>query len=204
MKDKKIITKENYKQIMLKRGIIACWVLLGVCLAIKLLGGDFFAIASDNETFISFCNFCDTSIIKYVIYYVCFVFTFINHAVMTSPENTIKSKRFIIYVIIVTCVWTVKLLFELLGFDNNLLVYNIVSVVLSYIALVVYSKKYWQPLVVIAYDFVLSFISAFIKNVGLGTLLTNSFLMTTIFAIDYYIMLTLSSLYRKKNYKKEG
>ena len=56
MKNKKIITPENYKEIMLKRGIISCWILLAICLIIKICGGNYFAIVCNSENFINFCK----------------------------------------------------------------------------------------------------------------------------------------------------
>lgn len=38
---KEVVTEDNYKQIVLKRMIIICWVILFVCFIIKIFGGDF-------------------------------------------------------------------------------------------------------------------------------------------------------------------
>jgi hypothetical protein len=47
----------------------------------------------------------------------------------------------------------------------------------------------------------LALISSLVKSISIDNTLTNSFLMTSIFMIDYYILLCLSALYRK--YRKE-
>ena len=49
----------------IKRAIILCWVLLAVCFAIKLFGGNWFEIVCANEHFIKFCDFIDRAYINY-------------------------------------------------------------------------------------------------------------------------------------------
>ena len=68
------ITRENYRQIILKRAIIACWVILIVCFIIKLFGGNFFNIISNNERFIQLCKFIDNTWLYYVVGYINYIF----------------------------------------------------------------------------------------------------------------------------------
>ena len=94
MKDKVVITRENYRQIMLKRAIISCWVILVVCFIIKLFGGNFFAIVCNDEKFIKVCEFINNSVIKYIIYYLLFLFTYFNFLLIVKPEVNLKSKMY--------------------------------------------------------------------------------------------------------------
>ena len=66
---------KDYKEIILKRAIILCWILLIICFIIKLCGGNYFNIMCNNENFIRFCNFIENSIIKYIIYLFSFIFS---------------------------------------------------------------------------------------------------------------------------------
>lgn len=44
---------------ILRTAIIICWVVLAVCFIIKIFGGKYFEIATNNETFITVCEFVD-------------------------------------------------------------------------------------------------------------------------------------------------
>lgn len=196
MKDKVAITRENYKQIILKRAIISCWVILIVCFIIKLFGGNFFAIVCNDEKFIRVCDYIENSFVKYIIYYLLFMFTYFNFFIIVNPMGTIKSKYIFVYIFYCTILWLIKLLFEVLDMDN-LIVYNIFTCCFTYLILILYTKKYKNSLIIIIYDFILAIVSVITKNIGLSNILTDSFLITIIFSIDYYIMLLLTSLYRK-------
>ena len=45
----RVVTEDNYKQVVLKRMIALCWVLLGVCFVVKIFGGNFFAFVGESE-----------------------------------------------------------------------------------------------------------------------------------------------------------
>ena len=203
MKGKRLITKENYKEIMLKRGIISCWVLLGICLAIKLLGGNFFKIACNNETFISFCNFMDDSVLRFIIYYITFIYTSLMLIMSVEPKIKFKSKKILLYLFVITIVWILKLLIELDILPVNVIVYNIGVCVVLYFVLLLFSKRPLLSLIIVIYDFVLALASAIVKDIGLSGAITDSFMIDTLFLIDYYILLTLTMLYRKKKILKE-
>ena len=64
----------------IKRAIILCWILLAVCFAIKLFGGNWFEIVCANEHFIKFCDFIDKAYINYplsCVFYITSNFFFI-------------------------------------------------------------------------------------------------------------------------------
>ena len=44
---------------VLKRAIVLCWIALAFCFIIKICGGNFFAIAVENERFIAVCKYVD-------------------------------------------------------------------------------------------------------------------------------------------------
>lgn len=63
MKIKVATNEENYAQVVLKRAIVICWVLLFVCFAVKIFGGDFFNIICERDNFSKFCEFVDGSVL---------------------------------------------------------------------------------------------------------------------------------------------
>lgn len=204
MKKHEVVTKENYREIVLKRTIISCWIILAICFIIKIFGGNFFNIVCETEEFVKFCNYCDTSFVRYIIYFAYFMFETIMFALILTPNKPINKFRFILYLIFSICFWIVKILVESKIIKIKIEVFSIISLIILYLLLLMYSKKPLYSFVIIIYQFVLVFISSVIKNISFSSTLTNSMLMTVIFFIDYYIELILTFLYvRVKILRKE-
>ena len=199
-KNKVKVTEENYREIVLKRAIILCWVILLICFVIKLFGGDFFNIEGDYGNFAKLCNFIDGTIIKYICYYILFNISMFLVLIMAIPEIKIKSKNFLIYLIVANITWIYKLLIDLGVLNFNTIVINVIDFIIYFIILTLLSRKILRPLITLSLLFLFSFISALTKNIELDDSITNSYLVTIIFSIDYYIMLAISALYSKIKY----
>ena len=196
------ITEDNYREVVLKRAIIICWVLLAICFVIKIFGGNFFAIICTNEKFIKVCEFVDKSIIKYILYYILFNLSMYLLLIIAIPNIKIKSREFIIYLIIINLTWIYKLLLDLNIIYVSTFIINIGDFIIYFLVLLILSRKPIRSFITILLLLIFSLVSAFVKNIGLHGVITDSYLVTTIFLIDYYIMLALSSLYAKKIYLK--
>lgn len=196
-KEKIKVTEENYKEIVLKRAIIVCWVILGICLVIKLFGGDFFNIVCKEENFIKVCDFIDKTFLRYIIYAVEFLIT--NYLLMFIVDGgfKIKSIKSLIYAIVSLCIWCVKLLCELNIISISTLLRNILEFVCLYLLLIIFSRRYIKSILCCVLLFVFSFISSYVKSIGIDSSVTDYFLISQIFAIDYYIMLLLTALYSR-------
>lgn len=200
MEEKIKITEDNYREVVLKRSIILCWVLLAICFVIKIFGGNFFAIVCTNEKFIKVCEFVDNSIIKYIIYYIFFNISMYLLLIIAMPKIKLKSKSFIVYIVIINFTWIYKLLLDLNIIYVSTLIINILDFVIYFIVLLLLSRKPLRSFVAILLLFTFSIISAFVKNIGLHGVVTDTYLIAMIFSIDYYIMLVLSALYSKRIY----
>lgn len=203
MKHELKITKDNYREVVLKRAIIICWVLLAICFVIKIFGGNFFAIVCTNEKFVKICEYCDTSFIRYIIYLAYFIFDAFIILKIIYPQLKFKQSKTWIYVCLCLVLWVIKVLFEnkILTFNNTFM--SIATIVYLYIILALVSKKYVFSFLIIGYDAILSLISSLIKSISLSNFITDSMLITSIFMIDYYIMLILTALYSKLIYNKK-
>jgi hypothetical protein len=202
MRKKETITKDNYLMVIYKRAIITCWVLLLIYLIIKICGGNFFDIVCHNQTFVDFCDKIDKSIVKYIIYYLTFVFASTMLLFITEPKIRIKSIKYLIFIIVITIIWVFKLVFDLNRIKISIAMFNGITVFVLYLTLALFSRKWYKAGAAVAYDFILTLVSVFIKNIGCK-IITDSFLINTIFLIDYYILLTLTMLYSKKSLIKE-
>ena len=204
MGTKNKITEENYKEVVLKRSIIICWVLLAICLVIKLFGGNFFGIVCTNEKFVKFCEYCDTSFIRYVIYFTYFMFESSILILIIKPKLKLRDKTFIMYFITCVLFWLIKVLVELEIIAISVPVFTIISLIILYLISLIYSKRPILSLLVILYQVLLGSMSSILKNISFTSEITDSLLLSFIFSIDYYIVLILTLLYIKKiNIKKE-
>lgn len=203
MEEKVKVDKDNYKEIMLKRSIIICWILLGICFIVKLLGGDYFAIACENERFIKICLFCD----KYYISVVFRMLSFISSSflIMKCVDYNTSKPKTLLFIFMCFIYWCFKHLVEVDIIDISLVANNILDFVILY-ALIFFvidkeqreTKIILKPLIAVSLLFLFSIISAFVKNIGIKGKITNSFFEGFIFMIDYYIMLVLTFLYSRR------
>jgi hypothetical protein len=201
-KEREVVTKDNYKQVVLKRAIILCWVLLGICFIVKIFGGNFFNIVCNNERFISVCHFIDTSIIRYFIYYLTFIYSMLMLYLIVKPKTS--KKNLLLYLLVISLLWVLKLIVEIFNIYINIVFANIMLFVITYLIVFLFTKKPLQSLFVIGYDFVLTLVSAIIKNIGITNAISDYFIIDIIFLIDYYILLTITMLYRKIKTNKEA
>ena len=189
---------KDYKEIILKRAIILCWVLLIICFIIKLCGGNYFDIMCNNENFIKFCNFIENFIIKYIIYLCSFIFSSYLLLKIVKPDFKILSLKSLLFLICCIIVWVFKLLIELNIFTINTLIVNILDFVILYVLLVIFTKRPILSIFAVVLLFVFSIISSLVKGIGIDSSITDNYFVAQIFLIDYYLMLVLSVLYSKK------
>lgn len=189
---------KDYKEIILKRAIILCWILLIICFIIKLCGGNYFNIMCNNENFIRFCNFIENSIIKYIIYLFSFIFSSYLLLKIVKPDFKILSLKSLLFLICCIIVWVFKLLIELNIFTMNTLIVNILDFVILYVLLVIFTKRPILSIFAVVLLFVFSIISSLVKGIGIDSSITDNYFVAQIFLIDYYLMLVLSVLYSKK------
>ena len=201
--DRVAITKGNYKENILKRAIIICWILLAICFIVKLCGGNFFAIACHNEKFISICNFVDNSLIRYIIYFIFFMFESIMIYGIITGGILFKKKETIIYIILCVIYWCFKLIVDLKIINLDTMKMSLIGMVYLLLILEILTRKYWLVPAILILDIVLVSLCTYIKNISFYESLSNSFLLDSIFMIDYYISLILSYLYSKRIKQKK-
>ena len=201
MKDKEVVTKENYKQVVLKRAIILCWVLLAVCFVVKIFGGNFFNIVCENERFIKVCNFIENTFWYYIIAIIFFIAN--NFLVWLAMMGQLKfnKKDTIILVLFLIAFNIVQ---NLLQTIINPLIISFLSTIIRcfIIPIFVFKIKFKRVLIIFCLDFAFQFCTMIIKSLAMFKVISNNFLITIIYMIDYYIMLVLMYLYlyeRNKN-----
>lgn len=204
MKSREVVTKDNYKQIVLKRMIILCWILLAVCFVVKIFGGNFFNIVCQNERFIKVCEYVDENVWCKIV--LGFLSTFIcNFLFYCSINMELKLRRLHLIILIVFCMMSVVFRTTL----SSTLVNNIFNVVQYFILPFIFSNRkhiFNRKLICIISANIMvvlfQFVSIIVKGLSIFEYTTETTLIGLIFQIDIYIMLTLYYL-RLNSIKEE-
>ena len=187
---------------MLKRSIIICWILLAICLVIKLFGGNFFEIVCHNQNFVAFCEFVDSSFVRHILHYFMFMFSSYTLIKIVKPDFKFKSKNNLFCFIYLTLVYGFKKCIEFNIVSLPLFLIDIIDFGLLFIVLFTQSKSWWKSIIAVVLLFVFTLVSTIVKNIGYNEVITTSYLVDFIFMIDYYIMLVLTALYSKKIFNR--
>lgn len=188
------ITKEDYKPKLLKRMIILCWIVLGLCFIVKLFGGNFFNIVCQDERFINFCNYVQNSFWYYVV---SFITSAITHYFIWSimfDVSKFNKKQSIALSIIFIVTFIIQSIMNYYNLSN----YIILMSVIRYIIVPFVFKCNWKRILIVnVLDIIFQLIAMVTKNVNIMGF-DDNVLVALIFMIDYYIMLILTWLYNNK------
>lgn len=195
MNKDKVVTEDNYKQVVLKRMIALCWVLLGICFVVKLFGGNFFAFVGESAVVEYIAKhewlLCIVQFIFYYIQSMLYFGIFIKHKpILTS----------IVSIILFIC----KYLLDIIP------IFLTISLILEVILLIglpiIFKHKWYNVVVIFILLTVFQVVSLFTKNIGIISF-PYEHIVGFVFMIDYYIMLALVFLYSRKgdiNFMKLG
>lgn len=180
--------KNNYKVL-----IISCWSLLGICFLIKVLGGNWFELSTDNQKLINLCNWIDSNISKYFVMgtFYCLSMYLIYLSIMK-----LKIKRHLFMIVSFISIFIIKIFFP------------IIATILEFFALlglpIILSKgKFWKRAVLgIVLMIGFQFISLVIRNIGVYLPDNTPTLISLLLQIDYYIMIVLYYLYSNQTRKE--
>ena len=184
---REVVTEDNYKQIVLKRMIILCWVILLVCFVIKLFGGNFFAYIGESDT-LDFIN--DHKVLQILFQFI--VYCFGTLLVLDVVYN--HNHKLVQYI---SCM----IMFIAKSFIDFGKVFIIIAYVVEFFGLIILPiilKRKWYDvlyinLLVLAY----MVISTIVKNLSIFEFPYTQ-LSGVVYLLDYYIMLVLMHLYSIK------
>lgn len=192
------MTKINVdKARLFRRAIILSWVVLIVCFVVKIFGGNFFEIMTDNENYKALCEFADTHF--FVKYPIALCSSLLCQSLYTLA--VLQECRFTKGQLIAT---TISVLVATLVKYFNSYVGLACDVWLLFLLPLIFLKdvsRSWEVLLAVCLNFGFQIISLATKNLAFGFIDDSTFI-TLIYGIDVYIMCFLYYLYR--NYKKEN
>lgn len=197
--------KNNYQYYVFRRAIHICWVVLAVCLIIKLFGGNYFCIICDNARVVAFVAWIDSHFLgKFALGVVSssISYTFYYLAIMKRRFFTALQAVFV-YASVVGFV-ALRLAFQHIQIIG-LLCDGIQFVLIPYFLCRKELPRWVIPRIIsgIMLLFLFQIISMAIKNLSYHEYTVENTLTATIFMIDVYIMLCLYYLY-SNNLDKRG
>lgn len=162
--------------------IILCWVCLGICVSIKLFGGNYFEIVVTNTRFISICEFIDSTpvflkLLQFVVY---FTTTWLYYNTLIDNPSKLLNLWYIVQ-------FGIKFISPTFS--------RIIELISAFIIPMLYKIQIRK--IILIYVMILAFqlISIFLRSIS-GVVSEYS-LVGLVMSIDHYIMLILLFLYSK-------
>ncbi len=190
----------------IKRAIIACWVMLVACFAIKLFGGNWFEVVCTNEHFLKICEFIEGNKFAYVplslfVYLIPTVFILLSVCRKPKPN---KSQLILIASSLFVC-WAISYISDTAKYFMEIIVISILPTLVPLLdkerkPLREIAKHWYRGILANAIILVFQLLSLITRNIGLKSL-NDNLVITYITLIDYYIMaflFYLNSLSKEK------
>ena len=183
---------------LLRRVIIISWISLALCFVIKIFGGNFFEIMSDNPKYKALCEYADTHLwLDFFVSFISSMYCESLYLLSIIQQYKFKKWQFLICLISVTLSSSIKIFSYSFGWIFDIWLFLLLPICLlgkNY-------KKYWHTIIAFLLTLSFQFISLIVKNIG-DINIAETYFIGIIYSIDVYIMALLYYLYR--NYKKEN
>lgn len=177
------MTKKNFKVL-----ILTCWALLLICLVIKLFGGNWFELNSENTKFIQFCNYVDNTMwLKMILACLIFIFTTLPVICMLYNVKKLSTKMLLIHIPIMIFKSIINWYIVWLGYIIDLIYLIILPIILT--------RNWKRVLLVNVLAFATQLLTILIRSMSINFNFGNTFLEQALYQIDYYIMILLLYLY---------
>ncbi len=184
----------------LKRVIIASWVALAICFAIKMFGGNLFEIICKNEAFVAVCAYKDTHLwLDYIMSGLyCFVSLYF-YSLAILQESKYKLWQLIVVIVTVLVGTAIKIWSYDYGWFFDIWQFGLLHVVFLWKRW----KEYWKILLA----FVLTLVFQVVSMVAKGTTpeaIYNNSIIGMIYSFDVLIMILLYYGYANLIKSKKG
>ena len=199
---KKIIEKfKSFYDDTYGKLITISWVLLALCLIIKLFGGNWFELNTENSKFIDFCLYVDNNMwLKMILACINYLLSgYISLCVILNVKK-FNLKHALIFFPIMICK-------SIIGWYNSIIAF-VIDIIILLVITTLCNKNLKRSIICFIFINAFMIITLLIRNVSFGFgkfNFNNSFVFQMLYQVDYYIMLILFYLYNAKKVKrKEG
>lgn len=191
------MTKKNFKFL-----ILTCWALLLICLVIKLFGGNWFELNSENTKFIQFCNYVDNTMwLKMGIACNNYIFTGYPVICIALNQKHLTIKQTLIFIPLMIFKSIISWYFRIFAGCIDMIILIVLPLLLKRF------KNWKRVLLINILIIVLQVMTMIIRNIGFSDSFNyNLTIINSLLQIDYYIMIILCYLYNTKYFinKKEN
>lgn len=179
--------------------ITVIWILLIVCLIIKLFGGNWFELGTENEKFMNFCNFVEGKL-PLKMFIACII-----NAVSCYPiyciilnKKTLNLKEFLIFIPMTAIKSIVSWYNSTISFVIDLFMLLVPTTILN--------KNFKRTIICFALVNAFQIITILLRNLSFDFNTSNTVVENYLAQIDYYLMILLFYLYtfKTKNKKTEA
>ena len=175
--------------------IVVSWVVLGICLIIKLFGDNWFELSVENEKFIAFCNFVDNTMwAKMILACIIYLFTGYFIICIALNRNKLTRKDVLIFLPIMIFKSIINWFYPTISFILDIMILFILPFVLT--------RNFKRVLIVNILVIVFQLLTIAIRNLSVNFNSSNTFLEQSLIQIDYYIMIMLFYFYNFKRKHK--
>lgn len=157
------------------------WLVLGICFVLKIFGGNWFEIYTNNQFFINMCNAIEKDKILIKLYPFPFYILGCYLTLLTIIREKPKKKTLWFFMPIFL-IYLAKIINSNIGFALEIIMYIIVSLKVS--------KSPLRAIEVVLVTIAFQFISLIVKNIGFK-LDYDNLVISSIYMIDYYIMMAI-------------
>lgn len=182
---------------LLRRVIVISWISLALCFVVKIFGGNFFEIMSDNPKYKALCDYAEEHLwLNFSISFVSSMYCQSMYLLSVIQRYKFTKKQFIVCIISVAISSIVKIFSFSFGWIVDIWLFLLMPI--CYLGK--NYKKYWYAIIAFLLTFTFQFISLIVKNIG-NINVAETYFIGIIYMVDVYIMCFIYYLYR--NYKKE-
>lgn len=176
--------------------IFMSWIILIACLVVKMFGGNWFELSTENSKFIEFCLYVDEHMwLKAILACVIYVGTTYPILCIILNNKRLQNKHKILFI-------PFMILKSLISWYNVAISFVIDFIITLFIPILI-TKKIKRPLLCVVIVLIFQIMTIVIRNVSFDFNLSNTFIEQTLYQVDYYLMIILFYLYNFKERKEE-
>ena len=171
--------------------IFVSWIVLIACLIIKIFGGNWFELETENSKFIQFCIYVDNTMwLKMLLACIISLISgYISLCVMLN-EKRLSLKNVLIFI-------PLMIIKSIISWYSSVISF-VLDIFIMLGLTTIRNKSFKRSILCFVMITLFQLITLFFRNISGNFTLENSFLIQALYQIDYYLMLLLFYLYNFK------
>lgn len=174
--------------------IFVSWIVLIACLIIKIFGGNWFELGTENSKFIEFCTYVDETMwLKMTLACIISLISgYISLCVMLN-EKRLSLKNVLIFI-------PLMIIKSIISWYSSIISF-VLDIFIMLGLTTIRNKSFKRSILCFVMISLLQVITILIRNISFNFNLGNTLIEQSLIQVDYYIMLLLFYLY---NFRRKG